>query len=351
VQEIAHTVLAPLGVPNTPPQPSASGTASTHRTGTAAGGQQPGNGGAPSAGCPCPAGSGSASTATHQAIVYRITLSAARTQVRLNGTDLFTGKVSTHGHPGMGVHVRLLERSAGASGWKVAARGVTGPLGGVRLRISLAANATLELAGPNGSRSAPVSVTVIKPPVLRLSAGQTMDKLIVAFPAGTPGQTVRLTVLNNGAWDSVTSAPLGPGLQAVFPLPPSVAEGHFYRARLAATGTLPQLLSNTLWVPRTRRHTGAKSIGGPTASPTVTPSPAPTGSPTAPATPTGSPVPTGSSAPSGSSSPAPSTTATAAPATPCPTASPSASALPSQTTTTTTTTSLADPPPGSGTHR
>jgi hypothetical protein len=319
VQEIAHSVLAPLGVPNSQPEPREAGSPSapTATATTRAAGGQPsagGTGGAAGAVCPCPATS--ATRKTHPAGAYTLTLTASKAQVRAGGFDWFTGKVTAHGAAAKGVHVRLLERAAGTSGWTQAARGVTDARGRFSVWIRLRASAAFELAVPAGTRSAPVAVTVTRPAVrLRLSAGQPDDQLVVSAPGGAPGQIVSLAMLVNGTWENVASKPLGPLLHATFRLPVSTAGGHYYRAELAASGTRPSTLSNSLLVPRPHPHTGAKSIGGPTSSPSPRPSasssvtatgspaptaaPAPTASPapTAALTPTASPTPTGSASP------------------------------------------------------
>jgi hypothetical protein len=322
VQQIAHTVLAPLGVPNSQPEPRDSGPAAIRSTAAAvnAGGQSSASGGAGGASCPCPATS--ATKPAGQAVAYTVTLTATKARVKAGGSDLFTGKVNKHGAAAKGVHVRLLEHVAGVSGWKVVATGVTGRFGRVGLRINLPASATFKLALAGGKLSAPVSVTVTAPVTLRLTAGQPTDRLIVTAPSGTPGQIVWLAVLDNGTWKNLKSKPLGSALHAVFTLPASTAEGHFYRAEIAASGAQSAALSNSLLVPR-HPHTGAKSIGGPTASPNPTASPTTSASASSSPMPTASPTPTGSgsSAPL-SSSPVSTQSPSASAATPAPSGSP-----------------------------
>jgi hypothetical protein len=343
MQHIAHTVLAPLGVPNSQPQMRASGPASlppsTAPAAASVGRQQPGASASPAAACPCPVTS--TTTISRKAVTYAITLTAAKAQVRPDAFDEFTGKVSKAGQPAKDLRVRLLERVAGSPAWRVAATGVTGPKGEVKLRVRVPVSATFKLAVPDGRRSAPVAVTVGVPMTLKLSAGQPTDRLIVTAPAGAPGETVWLTVRKNGTWDNVTSLSLGPALRAAFTLPASTAGGHFYRARLADAGPGPHALSNALWVPKP--HSGAKAIGGPTPSPSPSssasgsPSPsatAPTGSPTSTAAPTPTvPAPSGQASSPAPASTAPTTPAptTPAPTTPAPASTASASPAPTGT--------------------
>lgn len=259
VQQVAHSVFAPFGVPASEPA-SAGGPASA------------GNGAVPSAAArPSPtypvsvkASGGASGQALPAAPAlgadhYVITLAAGRAEVPAGGLDLFTGKVSHLGGAASGINVRLLERVAGSSGWQTVAAGVTGSRGGVRIwGPSMTASAAFRLAGPAGARSAPVRVTVIRPVRLRLVSGQLKDHLIVAAPDAAPGATVDLMVLVNGAWERVASKPLGLRLRADFALPAAEAAGYFYRASLTGPAAPASATSNRVWIPR-RSGTGALS--------------------------------------------------------------------------------------------
>jgi hypothetical protein len=309
VQHIAHSVFAPLGVPNSeqssgPGTTSSSRSASPSSTGpvsvaTATGGT-----------CPCP-GRSSPTASAPGAGGYAITVTAASPQVPTGTRDLFTGKVSRRGHQASGVKIRLLERTAGTPGWRLAASGVTGARGRVRLLSPrLATSATFRLAGPSGARSAPVIVTVTgtSPVRLRLVSGKVTDRLIVAAPGASSGAVARLMELVSGAWQPVASKPLGPLLRAVFALPASSAAGHLYRADLESTGSAP-VMSKLVWIPRLP-STAAKLIQPSPPAPSTsgaTPTPQPTSSTVGTTTPEPPPAP-GSPA-----TPDPSTTAGSTP--------------------------------------
>jgi hypothetical protein len=307
VQQIAYRVLAPLGVPNTPPQPASTGSA--HHAGTPGASPLPSTVAASGThgGTSSPSAPATPTTGGKQAGGYALTLGAARASVPSGGFDVFTGYLTRHGKAAGGIRVRWLERPAGATGWQLAAAGSTGPRGGVWFSLThLTRTATFRLAGPDGARSAPVTVRV----TLRLAValakvlGQTTDQLIATAPDGQPGDVVRLAELRSGAWTPVATAPLGPAQTATFSLPASSDGGHFYRAVLLKTGAHPVERSVPVWLPRHR--TGAKVLGTPAPSPTTSGTPQPTTSPS----PSLSPSP-----------PPPSPTATTPAPTPAPTSS------------------------------
>ena len=319
VQEIAHTVLAPLGVPASQPQPGPSPTRTGGSTpsargaspsGSAAGATQPGSSASPS------------SSATVAG--YVVTLKVGRALLPAGAFAQFTGRVTHHGHAAAGEPVQLLERAKGTSGWQVAVTGTTGHLGWVTFRVQPPTTTEVfRLAGPDHAHSTAITVTLKAPLTFWLIAGKTTDRLAVIAPFSKPGTTVDLTERIGGTWTTIASKPLGPGHRAVFALPASTAEGHNYRAEVPASG----LRSGLVWIPA--HHTGAKVISTtPSPVPTASSSPSPTGSPDPSAAPTppaasGSPTPSGS--PTDSSSPTPSDS-------PTPTGSPTASGSPSATT-------------------
>jgi hypothetical protein len=157
-------------------------------------------------------------------------------------------------------------------------------------------------------------------PVLRLVSKRPNDRLIVAARSGRPGDIVSLTEWTGGAWTTVASAPLGPGLRAVFVLPMKTAAGHLFEAKVLEGASHAAVASNRLWIPHLPA-TGAKVI-----QPSPTTSPAGTGSPT----PTPTPTLTSTTAPATSPSPITSPADTGSP-TPTPTPDPSASATASAT--------------------
>jgi hypothetical protein len=302
VQQIAHTVFAVVGVP---PQPSPSGR--PHGTASATG-QPSTTGSAPQgAGCPCPSSTSvtpSPSATGH----FSLTVSAARVHVPAYAVDVFTGRVTRHGHPAAGIKVRLLERAAGTTAWRLAATGKTGPHGGFRLLSPrLTTTSAFRVSGPDSAHSTGVRVTVGARVRLKLVPGSVKDRLIVIAHAARPGDTVVLEKFVAGSWTKVASKQLGAAYQASFPVPATTAAAHSFRGEVVIAGF--PVPSAAVWVPRAKHTTGATIIGGPSpspsaittpsATPTLTAMPSPTTTVSAQPTPTDStsPAPTSSSPP------------------------------------------------------
>lgn len=144
VQQIAHTVFAPLGVPNSQQQSgrTAPGTGASAVIAATSG--------------------GTAKTSTPRpGDDYLITVAASRKRVPANGEVAFTGRVTERGRTAARVLVRLFERLAGSTQFKLVATGVTGPLGGFRLSSPpLTATAVFRVVGPDAAHSAAVRVAV-----------------------------------------------------------------------------------------------------------------------------------------------------------------------------------------------
>ena len=292
VQHIAYSVLAPLGVPDSPSptsparsgnQPgSAPGSPAHHVHGAAS----------PSASCPCPAPTSSRAIAGSVLV-----LSVARAQLPADAADVFSGKLTYHGHPEPGVQVQLLEQAANVPRWRLVATEVTGRGGRVRFGVPhLTRNAAFLLAVPNGARSVQMTVTVIPHVLLWQVPGHATDRLVASARFGDPGDVVVLQELSGGTWRSVATQTLGAGHRATFEVPASASPGPYYRVVLQATGTHGPGVSRPVWRPRTRLGIGAKAIvpatphptptataASPTASPTPSPSIPPLPSPTSPA--------------------------------------------------------------------
>jgi hypothetical protein len=141
VQDVAHSALAPLGVP-----------------GRAHPGQQPAglNPGAPA----------SSSTASKTSAAkpggYRLTLSASATRAAADAVVVFTGRVTKDGAIAADTRVRLVERLAGTTQWQVVATGMTGPRGRFQLMSPpLTGTAVFRVITPDGSHSGPARVTVV----------------------------------------------------------------------------------------------------------------------------------------------------------------------------------------------
>jgi hypothetical protein len=322
VQQIAYSVFAPLGVPNSKPH---SGTANAPSPGSGLPSVAVTVSGSPSsagAACPCP-GQAAHTPSPSGTTRYVITATAASAQVPAGTRDLFTGKVSDRGNTASGVKIRLLERTAGSQRWRLAASGVTGGRGEVRLwSPSLKTSTIFRLAGPAGARSAPIAVTVAPIVRLRLVPGPIKDRLIVAAPGARPGDTVNLTEQVSGTWETVATKPLGPGLRAVFVRPAVSAAGHLYRADLLGSTAATSTSSKLVWIPRLP-VTGAKVIQ-PSPSQSPTPGQTQTSAPTPPST---TPNPPGTTP-----TPQPTSSSTGATSTPSPTSSASTVQTPDPTT-------------------
>ena len=167
VQEVAHSMFAPLGVPDgqlTPGTVPSSG--STGITIATAGGKphRTAPGGAARTPSPRPADE------------YLITVAVSRTRVAAGGSVTLAGRVTDHGRARAGVRVRLFERLAGSTQFELVGTGVTGPLGGFKLPSPpLTATTIFRVLGPDGVHSAAVRVAVAVP---KITAG----------PAAAPAQ-------------------------------------------------------------------------------------------------------------------------------------------------------------------
>ena len=155
VQQAAHDVFAPLGVPNSQQQ-------SGHPT--------PGTGS--SAVIAATSGTAAAKTNTPRPEnAYLLTLTASRVRVPTGTVVEFTGLVTNRGRAAAGVRVRLAERIAGSTTWRLVAIGVTGPRGGFRLLSPpVTTTAVFRVAEPDGAHSAAVRVTVARTKVTARAA-------------------------------------------------------------------------------------------------------------------------------------------------------------------------------------
>jgi hypothetical protein len=147
VQQVAHTVFAPLGVPNSQQQSGrpAPGTGSSAVIAATS------------------AGAAARTNTPRPEDAYLLTLTAARVRVQAGTVVEFTGRVADLGRAAAGVRVRLAERIAGSTTWQIVAVGVTGPRGGFRLLSPpMTTTAIFRVAEPDGAHSAAVKVTVAR---------------------------------------------------------------------------------------------------------------------------------------------------------------------------------------------
>jgi hypothetical protein len=156
VQDAAHSVFAPLGVPGG--QQGSSGTAPNQGPAAITDATQPGN-------CPSCAAvfkTPSPRSGNH----YVVTLSGARARVKSGVVVVLAGRVAKYGSPAAGVRVALVVRTAASPQWRIVATGVTGPRGGFRfVTPPLTASAVFHVVAPDGAYSGPVRVAVPRTPV------------------------------------------------------------------------------------------------------------------------------------------------------------------------------------------
>jgi hypothetical protein len=143
VQDAAHTVFAPLGVPGSQHLPAGTG---------------------PSQG---PAG---ITTATQPATRtpsprsvdgYVVVLTGTRVRVTGGVVAVLSGRVDQYGSPAAGVRIALVERTDGSTQWTIVATGITGPRGGFRfVTRPLTTSAVFRVATTDGAYSGPVRVAV-----------------------------------------------------------------------------------------------------------------------------------------------------------------------------------------------
>jgi len=159
VQDAAHSVFAPLGVPGG--QQGSSGTSPSQGPAAIIAATQPGD--CPS--CTTVFKTPSPRSGNH----YIITLSGGRVRVTAGVVAVLTGRVAQSGSPAAGVRVALVARTAASAQWRIVATGVTGPRGGFRfVTPPLTASAVFRVVAPDGAYSGPVRIAV---PLASLPAG------------------------------------------------------------------------------------------------------------------------------------------------------------------------------------
>lgn len=147
VQDAAHSVFAPLGVPGhqgtTPGQGPVAITDAT----------KPGD---------CPACAAVFKTPSPESgNHYIVKLSGTRVREADGVVVVLTGRVAKYGNPAAGVRVALVARTTASPQWRIVATGVTGPRGGFRfVTPPLTANAVFRVVAPDGAYSGPVRVAV-----------------------------------------------------------------------------------------------------------------------------------------------------------------------------------------------
>ena len=155
VQDAAHSVLAPLGVPGRPQPP---GTAPNQEAAAITDATRPGN---------CPSCDAVFKTPSPQSgNHYTVKLSGARVREPGGVVVVLTGRVTRYGNPAAGVRVALVARTAASPQWRIVATSATGPLGRFRfVTPPLTANAVFRVVVPDGAYSGPVRVAVPRTPL------------------------------------------------------------------------------------------------------------------------------------------------------------------------------------------
>jgi hypothetical protein len=240
VQNIAHKVFAPIGVPAA--SPAAPGSVTPGVSGG------PGQGGStsPNGPGPSPANTPTASATSPPGVPgVSVTMTAARSAVPFGGADGFTGRMTRDGKPARLVRVRLLMRPAGGGTWRLVTTGLTNANGVVRLAGPLmAADASFELAGTGklaSATSAPLTVTVIPRIAVRVSA---TDVLTVTVWPASAGDQALLQELRGGAWQPVATLQLVAHKAAY-----QVRPGGTYRVAVPATAEHDAALSAPAFAP------------------------------------------------------------------------------------------------------
>jgi hypothetical protein len=149
VQQVAHTVFAPLGMPDSRLRPARPGPAAV-TVATPGGKSGRASGTSPETPSPRPGDD------------FVLTLTASRARVPAGAVVELGGRVTDRGRGAAGARVRLLERLAGSATWDLVATGVTGPRGAFRLPSPpLTTSAVFRVLGPDNRHSDPVRVTVV----------------------------------------------------------------------------------------------------------------------------------------------------------------------------------------------
>lgn len=170
VQQLAHTVFAPLGVQGGQPPGTVPGTGSTGITIASTGGKAKKASPGTSVRTPTPRPGDS----------YVVTVAVSRSRVPAQAVVTFTGRVTDNGRAAAGLRVRLYERVVGTATERLVATGVTGPRGGFRLvSPPLAMTSVFRVVGPDAAHSVAVRIAVAArslPPTGSRSAGTTEPK-------------------------------------------------------------------------------------------------------------------------------------------------------------------------------
>jgi hypothetical protein len=241
VQHAVHTVLGPIGVPDSHPS-VAIGAGSGQRSGGTAGpsslSNPTGTAGGDSSGRTAGqqvqdgpslatrngiAGNEDSNANTAPALPppnLTVRASAQVVQAASTGLELF-GTLSEARNLSAGSRlIGAYAESAAQTGWVLVGSAEANADGSVTIPLKpIDVTTNFELQGPLGSRSQPVTVAVVDPVTLtqeRPTSGQPTPVLIAAVSAAAPGDTVVLQQREQDQWVSVQTAKLGTDRRADF---------------------------------------------------------------------------------------------------------------------------------------
>jgi hypothetical protein len=195
--------------------------------------------------------------------VTTLILAAAEPRVLAGRDEILSGRLTPGGRPEAGARIRLLERTRGRAGWRVAGTGVTDRSGDVTFTVRrLTGNASFRLTGPGGAASAPVWITVLVPVSLSMAPGQPgLETLTARAPSAHPGDAVVLQELSGGEWYRVGERALGRDHLASFTVLVPASGAIEYRVILPGTAWHGRSVSSRLRI--TAPGAGARPGPGP----------------------------------------------------------------------------------------
>jgi hypothetical protein len=194
-----------------------------------------------------------------------LVLTAARPQIVAGTDDVLFGLLRESGQAAPGVPVQLFERLGGQLDWRLVGRTVTGPGGDATLAVrNLTMNASFRLAGPSGSMSQPVLVTVVPLVTIDLASGRQPQTGVVTASAlfAEPGDVVVLQRLSGGIWRSISERPLDQDHLAAFTVPVPSSGHRVYQVVLPGTAAHASSVSGQVRVPMAQPGAGAVASGG-----------------------------------------------------------------------------------------
>jgi hypothetical protein len=170
--------------------------------------------------------------------VAAVSVSVTSADVQPGATDAATARVTTSaGEPVPGATVTLQEQFAGESDWSTAGTATTDSNGSATIGLpTVTHNLVLRMLTRGGPHSSSVDVTVVPPVSVSLDDGTngTTDVTVQAQGAQA-GDTVELARRQDGAWQAIGSGVLDGSGAVTFAVTPPPRGTTTYRATLSAT--------------------------------------------------------------------------------------------------------------------